>query len=277
MGRLDGKVTVITGGTSGIGLETAGRFISEGARAVICGRRQSIGESIAARLGPACRFVRVDVSREDDIVRMIECAVGEFGRLDCLFNNAGGPDAGHGIEEITVEEFNDVFALLLRGPLLGMKHAAPVMRAQGTGSIINTSSIAAHRSGYSGMLYATAKAALNHLTRCVAMELGEASVRVNCLSPGGTTTGIFGKAFGLPSDQADHQLAGLQEMLKSAQPIPRAGLPADIAAAAVFLASDEASFITGQELIVDGGLLGGRTRKQAQEFFGEMAERILNA
>ncbi len=277
MGRLDGKVAVVTGGTSGIGLETAERFLTEGARIVICGRRQSTGESIAARLGPACRFVTADVTREEDIVRVIGCAVQEFGRLDCLFNNAGGPDPGHGIAEITEQAFNDTIALLLRGPLFGMKHAAPVMRSQGAGSIINTSSVAAHRSGYSGILYATAKAALNHLTRCVAMELGEASIRVNCLSPGGTATGIFGKAFGLPSDQADRQLDALQEMLKSVQPIPRAGLPADIAAAAVFLASDEASFITGQELIVDGGLLGGRTWKQTQEFFGEMAEKILNA
>jgi NAD(P)-dependent dehydrogenase (short-subunit alcohol dehydrogenase family) len=133
------------------------------------------------------------------------------------------------------------------------------MRRQGGGSIINTGSVAGHRPGFSGNIYAVAKAGLSHLTRCVAMELGESSNRVNCLSPGGTVTGIFGKAFGLDSDEADHDLDRLHEFLKSNQAIPRAGLPADIAAAAVFLASDEASFITGQELIVDSGLLGGRT------------------
>jgi NAD(P)-dependent dehydrogenase (short-subunit alcohol dehydrogenase family) len=275
--RLEGKVAVITGATSGIGLGTAERFILEGAKVVICGRRSAVGQSIASRLGPACRYVAADVRQEVDIIRVIDKAIEDFGRLDCLMNNAGIPDGGHGIEDITVENFDDIMALMLRGPLLGMKHAAPIMRGQGSGSIINTGSVAAHRSGYAGHLYATAKAGLAHLTRCIAMELGEMSIRVNCLSPGGTATGIFGKAFGADSDEADSNLEPLLGILKSAQPIPRPGLPADIAAAAVFLASDESSFITGQELIVDGGLLGGRTWSATQQFFGEVAAAVRTA
>lgn len=271
---MDGKVSVITGATSGIGLGTAERFIAEGAKVVICGRREFIGQAIAERLGPDCRFIAADVRKEADIVRAIDCAVNEFGRLDCLMNNAGGPDAGHGVADITVEEFDDIIALMLRGPLLGMKHAAPIMRRQGSGSIINTGSIAAHRTGYSGNIYAVAKAGLSRLTKCVAMELGEASIRVNCLSPGGIATGIFGKAFGAESEKADRDLEPLRGVLTTVQPIPRAGLTADIAAAAVFLASDELSFITGHELIVDGGLLGGRTWSATQQFFGEMASAM---
>jgi NAD(P)-dependent dehydrogenase (short-subunit alcohol dehydrogenase family) len=274
MARLEGKVAVITGATSGIGLGTAERFITEGAKVVICGRREEVGQSIAIRIGPSCRFVAADVRQEADIIRVIGETVGEFGRLDCLMNNAGALDSGHGIEDISVDEFDDIMALMLRGPLLGMKHAAPIMRGQRSGSIINTGSIAAHRAGYSGHLYATAKAGLAHLTRCIAMDLSEVSVRVNTLSPGGTATGIFGKALGADGEGADRHLDPLLGVLKSAQPIPRAGLPADIASAAVFLASDDSSFITGQDIIVDGGALGGRTWSATQQFFGEFAAAI---
>jgi NAD(P)-dependent dehydrogenase (short-subunit alcohol dehydrogenase family) len=274
MPRLEGKVAVITGATSGIGLGTAERFITEGAKVVICARREKVGRSIAIRLGPSCRFVAADVRQEADVIHVISKAVEEFGRLDCLMNNAGVLDSGHGIEDITVEEFDDIMALMLRGPLLGMKHAAPIMRRQGSGSIINIGSVAAHRAGYSGNLYATAKAGLAHLTRCIAMDLGEVSVRVNCLSPGGTATGIIGKSLGVDSEEADRNLEPLLGVLKSAQPIPRAGLPADIASAAVFLASDDSSFITGQDIIVDGGALGGRTWSATQQFFGEFAAVI---
>jgi NAD(P)-dependent dehydrogenase (short-subunit alcohol dehydrogenase family) len=168
--RLKGKVAIITGATSGIGLATAERFIAEGAKVVICGRREAVGQSRASRLGRDCRFVAADVRREADLIRVIDTAVGEFGRLDCLMNNAGVPDGGRGIEDITVENFDDIMALMLRGPLLGMKHATPIMRRQGSGSIINTGSVAAHRSGYAGHLYATAKAGLAHLTRCIAIN-----------------------------------------------------------------------------------------------------------
>ncbi len=143
--------------------------------------------------------------------------------------------------------------------MLGMKHAAPVMAKQGAGSIINNGSVAAVRAGLSSsMTYAAAKAAVVHLSNCVAMQLGEQNVRVNCISPGGIATGIFGKALGLSTEAAEKTSEAVKAGLAKLQPIPRAGITDDIANAAVFLASDQSSFINGHNLVVDGGLVGGR-------------------
>jgi NAD(P)-dependent dehydrogenase (short-subunit alcohol dehydrogenase family) len=133
------------------------------------------------------------------------------------------------------------------------------MMKQGSGSIINNGSVAARRAGYStSMIYGAAKAAVNHLTVCTAMQLGEKNVRVNSISPGGIATGIFAKALGLPPDQADGYAEAMKSSMAKNQPIPRAGSTDDIARAAVFLASDESTFINGHDLVVDGGLVGGR-------------------
>jgi len=154
-----------------------------------------------------------------------------------------------------------------------MKHAAPVMRSQGSGSIINNGSVAASRAGLSSsMCYSAAKAAVVHLTRCVAIKLGEDGVRVNAISPGGIATGIFGKAFGLPIEDAGQTAEQVKIALQGLQPIPRAGLPDDIANAAVFLASDESTFVNGHELIVDGGLVGGRMWTPQQEGLAAMRD-----
>lgn len=266
MGRLDGKVAIITGATSGIGLATAELFVAEGARIVIAGRRAAEGEAIAARLGPRCVFRRTDVTEESEVEALIGEAVQRFGRLDCLFSNAGGPGPTGGIADIPVAAFDATIALLLRSVLLGMKHAAPVMRQQGSGSIINNGSIAGSRAGYSSSLvYGAAKAAVIHLTRCVAMELGESNIRVNSISPGPIATGIFGKALGLSVAAAERTVATAEERLAAAQPIPHAGVPADIAYAAVFLASDESRFVNGLDLVVDGGVTGGRNWTQQQD------------
>jgi NAD(P)-dependent dehydrogenase (short-subunit alcohol dehydrogenase family) len=266
MGRLEGKVAIVTGATSGIGLRTAEIFVEEGARVVIAGRRKAEGEAIAARLGKSCSFRQTDVTQEAQVKALIDHAVGRFGRLDCLFNNAGGPAPTGGIEDIPVEGFDAAIAVLVRSVMLGMKHAAPIMRRQGAGSIINNGSIAGTRAGYSSsLIYGAAKAAVIHLTRCVAMELGEANVRVNSISPGGIATGIFGKALGLPIEAAERTVAITKERLAKMQPIPRAGLPEDIARAALFLASDDASFVNGHDLVVDGGVIGGRNWTQQQE------------
>ncbi|HZS84634.1 MAG TPA: glucose 1-dehydrogenase [Stellaceae bacterium] len=266
MGKLDGKVAIVTGATSGIGLATAELFIAEGARVVIAGRRAAAGEAIAARLGPACVFRRTDVTEESEVAALIAEAVERFGRLDCLFNNAGGPAPTGGIADIPVAGFDAAIALLLRSVLVGMKHAAPVMRRQRSGSIINNGSIAGHRAGYSSSLvYGAAKAAVIHLTRCVAMELGEDNIRVNSISPGGIATGIFGKALGLPVEAAERTIAVTEQRLAKMQPIPRAGLPEDIARAALFLASDDSSFVNGHDLVVDGGVIAGRNWTLQQE------------
>jgi len=159
--------------------------------------------------------------------------------------------------------------------MLGMKHAAPHMKRQGAGSIINNGSIAGRLAGYSSsIVYGAAKAAVIHLTKCVAMELGESGVRVNSISPGAIATGIFGKALGLSTEAAEKTPAAMREVFKSAQPIPRAGLPDDIAHAAVFLASDESSFINGHDLVVDGAVTGGRNWSQQQQGYAVLRKGL---
>jgi len=266
MGRLDGKVAVITGATSGIGWRTAEVFVAEGARVVAAGRRKAEGEALARSLGANCIFRQTDVTQEDQVQALIGQTVNTFGRIDCLFNNAGGPAQTGGIEGLDVAQFDAAMATLVRSVMLGMKHAAPHMRRQGSGSIINNGSIAGHLAGYSSSLvYGAAKAAVIHFTKCVAMELGEAGVRVNSISPGAIATGILAKAMGLSPQAADAKAEMLQGIFKSAQPIPRAGMPDDIACAAAFLASDEASFINGTDLVIDGGVIGGRNWSQQQQ------------
>ena len=266
MGRLDGKVAVITGATSGIGLRTAEIFVAEGARIVVAGRRAPEGEALAKRLGAVCVFRQTDVTVEEQMRALIGQAVEKFGRIDCLFNNAGGPAQTGGIEGLEVARFDAAMATLVRSVMLGMKHAAPHMRRQGSGSIINNGSIAGRLAGFSSsVVYGAAKAAVIHLTKCVAMELGEAGIRVNSISPGAIATGIFGKALGLSVEAAEKTPDVMREVYKTAQPIPRAGLPEDIAHAAVFLASDESSFINGHDLVVDGAITGGRNWTQSQQ------------
>lgn len=266
MGRLDGKVAIITGGTSGIGRRTAEVFVQEGASVLVAARREDEGNSLADALGKNAEFLRTDVSIEADAKGMIKCAVGRFGRLDCLFNNAGCPAPTGGIEDISLEDCVSAMSVLFGGVLIGMKHAAPVMKAQGSGSIINNGSVAGLRAGYSSsMIYSAAKAAVIHLTKCVAMELGESNVRVNSISPGGIATGIFGKALGLGTERSEQTSGRIKEAFKEWQPIRRSGLTEDIAMAAVFLASDDAAFVHGHDLVVDGGLIGGRLWSVQQE------------
>ncbi|MGI8552548.1 MAG: SDR family NAD(P)-dependent oxidoreductase [Dehalococcoidia bacterium] len=262
MGALDGKVAVISGGTSGIGARTAEIFVDEGARVVIAGRRRDEGEQLAAALGSAASFIRTDVSVEADVEAMIGHAVARFGRLDCLLNNAGIPSDRAGIAEIELAVFDAAMAVHVRGVLLGMKYAAPVMRRAGAGSIINTASINGLRAGLATLTYSTAKAAVIHLTRCAAVELGEDGIRVNSLSPGPIVTGIFGKGAGMEptaADQgADLARVALAELLPSVQPLRRIGTAEDVARAALFLASDASGLINGHDLVVDGGLSAGR-------------------
>lgn len=259
MKRLDNKVCIVTGATSGIGKRTAEVFAAEGAKLVIAGRREEQGRAVARAIGGDCEFVRTDVTDEAQVKALIDFTLARHGRIDCLFNNAGGPAPVGGIEGIPVEGFDAALAVLLRSVMLGMKHAAPIMMRQRAGSIINNGSIAGTRAGYSSsIIYSAAKAAVIHLSRCVAMQLGEHQVRVNSLSPGGIATGIFGKALGLSVAQAEQTAEAIKAGLAGMQPIPRAGLTDDIAQAAVFLASDESSFVNGHDLVVDGGVIGGR-------------------
>jgi NAD(P)-dependent dehydrogenase (short-subunit alcohol dehydrogenase family) len=278
MGRLDGKVAIVTGGTSGIGKRTVERFAEEGARVVIAARREAEGNAIAEAINGqagdgSARFVRTDVAREEDVEELIAKTIAAFGRLDVIFNNAGCPAPTGGIEGIPLDGTEKAFSVLFGGVLLGMKHAAPIMKKQGSGSIINNGSIAAHQAGWSSsIIYSAAKAAVVHLSRCVAMELGEAGVRVNSISPGAIATGIFGKALGLDTAAAEKTAEMMKAAFAQVQPIKRAGLPDDIANAAVFLASDESSFINGADILVDGGMIGGRQWSAAQEGYKAMRQ-----
>jgi NAD(P)-dependent dehydrogenase (short-subunit alcohol dehydrogenase family) len=261
VGLLEGKVAVVTGGTSGIGARTAELFVAEGSRVVIAGRRREKGKQVAAALGAAASFIRTDVSVETEVRAMIEHAVEKFGRLDCLVNNAGTGSRHVEIANVDLEEFDAAIGVHLRGVLAGMKYAVPVMAAQGSGSIINVASINGVRAGLGGHYYSAAKAASIHLTRCAAVELGEKGVRVNSLSPGPIVTGIFGKGAGFEHDEADerveHAEAAIAAVLPRWQPLPRVGTVDDIAQAALFLASDASRLITGHNLVVDGGITAG--------------------
>jgi NAD(P)-dependent dehydrogenase (short-subunit alcohol dehydrogenase family) len=276
MGMLTGKIALVTGATSGIGRRTVERVVEEGAQVLFCGRRAELGASLEKAMGSErCRFMKADVTQEADVARLVGACLETWGRIDCLFNNAGGPAPQGGIESIPVEGFDAAMATLVRSVMLGMKHAAPVMVKQGAGSIINNGSVAAVRAGLSSsMVYSAAKAAVVHLSNCVAMQLGEKNVRVNCISPGGIATGIFGKAFGLPAEAAEKTTEAIKAGLAKLQPIPRAGITDDIANAAVFLASDQSSFINGHNLVVDGGLVGGRMWSVQQASLAGMKQAL---
>ena len=271
MGMLDGKVAIITGATSGIGARTAELFVEQGARVLFTGRRKPEGEALQKRLGKAAHFEPADATVEADWKRVIDQTLASFGRLDCLFNNAGGPAPTGGIAGVPVEGFDAAMALLVRSVMLGMKHAAPVMVRQRSGSIVNNGSIAGHLAGYStSMVYGAAKAAVNHLSRCVAMELGEHNVRVNSVSPGLIATGIMPKALGMEAGKADKLAAELAPRYAKMQPIPRAGTPEDIAQCVLWLASEHSGFVNGTDIVVDGGMIGGRMYSPQQEGLKQM-------
>lgn len=271
MNRLDGKVTIITGGTSGIGAAAARIFVAEGATVIVSGRRKAEGEAIAAALGERCLYIPADVTREDDVRDLVAAANDRFGRIDCMFNNAGNAGNMVGIAETTSEEIDAILGTHVRGVMLGMKFVAPIMVRQGAGSIINTASLSGSRTGFSAHTYSAAKAAVIHVSRCVATELGEHGIRVNSLSPGPTLTGIFGKGAGHSDSDADATVSRLEARFAELQPIPRAGRPEDIAEAALFLASDAAAFVSGQDIVVDGANVGGVLWRMALDRRAEAA------
>jgi NAD(P)-dependent dehydrogenase (short-subunit alcohol dehydrogenase family) len=276
MGVLDGKTAIVTGGTSGIGEGIAKAFVSEGAKVVIVGRREEEGRALEKQIG--VRFVRADVANESDVKGMVDKTVEWFGRVDCLVNNAGIPAPMVSITEVDVTTIDQVLAINVKGVILGVKHAAPVMLAQQSGSIVNISSMAGIRGGVSGHIYTASKGAVSALTRSAAAELGEKGVRVNSISPGAIVTGIFGKNAGVEGSKADRVAGLVKEAFARVQPIPRAGMPDDIAQAAVFLASDGSGFINGQDIVIDGGhtaVTRGWSFTVAAR--GEMSKRLKDA
>jgi NAD(P)-dependent dehydrogenase (short-subunit alcohol dehydrogenase family) len=276
MGALDGKVAIVTGGTSGIGEKIVEAFVGEGAKVVVGARRRDEGEKLEKRLG--VRFIGTDVASEADVKAMIDHAVKSFGRVDCLVNNAGVPSPMVSIAEIDVATIDQLLAINVRGVLLGIKHVAPIMVAQKSGSIINVGSIAGLRGGVSGHIYSATKGAVHALTRSAGAELGEKGIRVNTLVPGAIVTGIFAKNAGIEGSKADKVSDMLKVGFAALQPIPRAGLPEDLARAAVYLASDASSFVNGQDIVVDGGM-GSVTRgwTATATTRGEMSKRLKEA
>jgi NAD(P)-dependent dehydrogenase (short-subunit alcohol dehydrogenase family) len=271
-GRLEGKTALITGGASGLGEGSVRAFIREGARVLIADVQDERGVRIAAELGAAAVFQHTDVGDEAAIAAAVDRTVAEFGRLDCMFANAGIVGAVGPIEETPVEEYDVTMAINLRGVFLCMKHAARVMKPQRAGAILCSSSIAGIRGGLGPHVYATAKTALIGLTRNVAAELAPFGVRVNCIAPGNMATEmIAGLVMGDPD-----KVAAIEPALAATSPLPgRPGLPSDIANAALYLASDEAAFVSGHTLVVDGGLTTGSSSQAT--LFSERAPMIREA
>jgi NAD(P)-dependent dehydrogenase (short-subunit alcohol dehydrogenase family) len=278
VGRLEDKVAIITGATSGIGLACAERFAAEGAGVVLAGRRRDAGEAAARRIGPSAAFVACDVLDPRQIADLMGGALARFGRIDILVNNAGAASATGGILDSDPADLERDLALHVRAPFLAMKHAAPAMIEGGGGAIVNISSISGRQAGFNTFGYEVAKAALAHLTRCAALELGERGVRVNAISPGPTLTGIFGKHVGVAADAAERDTAGVEaaflRVLPALQAVPGMARAGDIAEAALFLCSDEARFVNGQDLAVDGGILAGRPASAMRASWEVLAREV---
>lgn len=269
MGRLDGKVAVITGATSGIGEATVDAYCAEGARVVFCGRNEELGRAVEARQPPgSAAFVKADVLQEEEIARVIGAAVAKWGRLDVLFNNAGGPSNMPGrphafnIEDVDEESFKYSQWYLLGTCMVATKHASPIMRSQQSGSIINNSSKGAHQAEVAAdPLYSAAKAGLSNYTKAAAMQLGPMGIRVNAVSPGAIATPIFwgGHTHGqqITAEHKERRLARfVRNVSGGLMPLTGPGGEAsDIANACVYLGSDESRWVTGIDLVVDGGML----------------------
>ena len=254
---LDGRVAVITGAASGIGLASLERFVEEGARVVAADLQVEAGQALAQRFGSAVRFAPCDVTQLAQLKAAIDLAASHFGGLDILFSNAGAGGTPNGVEAFDADGWDATQALLLRSVAAGAAYAVPHMRQRGGGAIINTSSVSALQAGYAPICYSVAKAGVLHFTRIAAAELSPQRIRVNAIVPGFIATNIFGAMFGMAGDEAREMAQRVAERSGSANPIARAGLPRDIAEAALFLASDAAGFITGTHLTVDGGITIG--------------------
>jgi NAD(P)-dependent dehydrogenase (short-subunit alcohol dehydrogenase family) len=270
MGRLEGKVAVITGGASGIGEGTVRLFAAEGAQVVIADVQDARGGALVEELGSATTFAHTDVSQEDDVAAAVDLALRKWGRLDCMYNNAGFGGVSGPIDQLDMAQFDSTMAVLFRGVVMGTKHAARVMKEQRSGSIVSTASVAGIGAVFGPHTYSAAKAAVIHFTKTVAVELGEFNVRANAICPGGIATNIFGNAFGLTPEQSEVVAERMKEQLAQSQPIQRSGVPADIAEAALWLASDASSFVTGHALVVDGGI----TLSTRGVFAGSPEERL---
>ncbi|MHC8380831.1 SDR family NAD(P)-dependent oxidoreductase [Pseudomonas sp. LB3P14] len=244
---MNKPVILITGALTGIGRATAVAFAKKGAKVVVAGRRDEAGKALVEELrsfGSEAEFINTDVRNEDDVRNMVDKTVARFGRLDVAVNNAATEGAVGPITDQTAESFAATFDTNVLGVVLSMKHEVRAMQAQGSGSIINISSTYGHKGAAYASIYVGAKHAVEGITKSVALELAASGIRVNAVSPGPTDTGMLTRFTGTEENKA---------ALVAQVPLGRLGLSEDLANAIVFIASDEASFITGHVLNVDGG------------------------
>jgi NAD(P)-dependent dehydrogenase (short-subunit alcohol dehydrogenase family) len=244
---MDTPVVLITGGLTGIGRAAAVAFARKGAKVVVAGRRDEAGKALVKELrafGSEAEFINTDVRQEDDVRHMVDETVARFGRLDVAVNNAGTEGVGGPITEQTAESFAATFETNVLGVVLSMKHEVRAMQAQGSGSIINISSTYGHKGGAFASIYAGSKHAVEGITKSVALEVAKSGIRVNVVAPGPTDTGMLTRFTGTAEKRA---------AMGTAVPLGRLGLSEEVADGIVFIASDEARFITGHVLTVDGG------------------------
>ncbi|WP_430593221.1 SDR family NAD(P)-dependent oxidoreductase [Humidisolicoccus flavus] len=253
-GLLEGKVAVVTGGTSGIGLATVERFVNEGAKVAIADIQDELGASIAERLGDNVTYVHTDVTDEAAIKALVDDTVAAFGKLDIFFNNAGAQGDPSPITELSSDGFDKTLALLTRSVVLGHKYAALQFQAQGTGgSIISTASAAAIQGGWSAAGYTIAKHAVVGVVRQAVAELAPHGIRSNAIAPGIIMTPIMARSFGVPLEEAEEFASFLADRLGNTQPSGRVGFADDIAKVATFLGSDLSEYVMGTVIPVDGG------------------------
>jgi NAD(P)-dependent dehydrogenase (short-subunit alcohol dehydrogenase family) len=248
---MSAPVVLITGGLTGIGHAAAIAFAKAGNRVVVSGRRLDAGEAVAGELralGADAEFIPADVRKEDDVRRLVDRTVERFGRLDAAVNNAGTEGKPGPVIEQTADSYAATFDTNVLGTLLSMKHELRVMTAQGAGSIVNISSTYGHEGAKGASIYAGSKHAVEGMTKSAALEAAGSGVRVNAVAPGPTDTGMLDRFTGTAERKA---------ALQSGVPLGRIGRPEEIARAIVFLASDAASFVTGQIVAVDGGKSAG--------------------
>jgi NAD(P)-dependent dehydrogenase (short-subunit alcohol dehydrogenase family) len=282
---LAGKVAVITGGAAGIGRATAELFVAEGARVVIADVAADRGEEIAARLGDTARFKATDVSDREQMQALVDYAVAEFGGLNIMFNNAGIGGSHHKrFLDDELQDFRRIIDINLWGVMLGTQLAGRHMAKHGGGSIINTASIAGSVAGYGVVTYRASKAAVIHFSKSVSIDLAEHNIRVNCLTPGHIPTELNSfAASGTEARKLEHITEALRPVWAASRPLKRIGMPADVAQAALYLASDRSQYVTGIVMPIDGGVSTGDavnhlqalmdTRTKAiEEFEAEIAD-----
>src|SRR6266849_1998038 len=248
-GKLNGKVAVVTGGTSGIGKATALAFARAGAKVVLTGRREKEGAGVVAEIekhGGAASFIRADVAKETEVKAMVDFAVDTYGRLDVAFNNAGVECKGP-LDQATEGEYRRVFDINVWGVLNSMRHEIPLMLKTGGGAIVNNSSVAGHVGLAEVSIYMASKHAVEGLTKSIALEFAKQNIRVNAVAPGVIATDMLDRFAGKEGE--------IRDSLASITPVGRIGTGDEIAAAVLYLCSDDAKFTTGTSLVVDGGYL----------------------